>query len=447
MNLQEHLPLPKLWLHSFSVTNKALPKLLTVLVLYVVLSLVFVWLFKLVAMSLSFLLIPFLSGSKFTVVVNMLLLALVVMFIFQFFNFIFTTAGIKIIAQTAEDNRNYLLETFFDSLKPAFWMVCSYLLVALISIPGAVLTQWIPLVGVLFNIVLFFLVYIRLIYNKLFIALAGQGPIDGLVNSWKMTGGMRYIDTLLMVIMLVGTSLLYIVASFALFKILYTQIPLHAAQFFDLSKSVTGWVTLLVILAILAFFCLCQLATFVVLTFLNRYYENGGVAPKNVFAPNPAVSVALPNFNPAPLPEEHVVEGLPPDTDHIARQKETAAHAVHPAPEEPPTITGMVPLGAQQVSPEINEVTQRDELGITQSSINTTEEDTNEITQHLNQVYTPSKQDVVQHGDEDRMPTILFDDDMAKQLENNALQQYRTAHKQDDDKNPPQDDGPIKMSK
>ncbi len=463
MNLQERQPLPKLWLHSFAVANQALPKLLVILGLYVILSFIVLSGIRLFATPLSMLLIPFLSGSKLNIIVGGLLLAFAIMFIFQCFNCIFATAGIKVISQTAEQKPNYLLETFFDSLKPAAWMVLANLLISLITIPVAFISHWSALLGGLLNLVLLFLVYIRLIYNQTLIALEGQGPIDSLVNSWQMTGGMRYVDTLLMVIMCAVTGVIYFLASLAVFYILYTQIPLHAAQFFDLSKSVMGWVILGIIVGLVAFFCLCQLVTFWVLTFLNRYYAEGGTPVRPFGEPAPIASLPLPNINLPSDTEQHVEEGLPPDTDHIAKQKQAAQATNGPAPQQDAqTITGMMPLGskpaaqpqvqapvtpASSVPPAQNPNPHLDQLGITQSSINTTEEDTNEITQHLKQVYTPSKTDVVQQGDEDRMPTILFDDDMAKQLENSFLKHAAENKQGSTQPNPPQDDGPIKMSK
>lgn len=72
----------------------------------------------------------------------------------------------------------------------------------------------------------------------------------------------------------------------------------------------------------------------------------------------------------------------------------------------------------------------------------------NATQQHLNQVYSPDNAKVQQymHQEEDRMPTILFDDDMAAEMAKNQeileKQKEHSAHKQ-------QDNGPdnIKLSK
>jgi hypothetical protein len=65
-------------------------------------------------------------------------------------------------------------------------------------------------------------------------------------------------------------------------------------------------------------------------------------------------------------------------------------------------------------------------LGIKNTSVNMTETDTHAIDQHLNQVYTQKPEEVIQQAEEDRMPTIVFDDDLAKQLEKDVHQAQET---------------------
>ncbi|MBQ3667381.1 MAG: hypothetical protein II913_04915 [Elusimicrobiaceae bacterium] len=85
-------------------------------------------------------------------------------------------------------------------------------------------------------------------------------------------------------------------------------------------------------------------------------------------------------------------------------------------------------------------------LQITKTSVNTTEEDASEITQHLHQVYTPRDKEAVQHTEEDRMPTILLDDELAQQLEHQFLEEHKKQHPtQHDDSS--EDDNPIQLSK
>jgi len=64
---------------------------------------------------------------------------------------------------------------------------------------------------------------------------------------------------------------------------------------------------------------------------------------------------------------------------------------------------------------------------------------------HLDQVFQKAPEGVAQSGDEDRMPTILFDDEMAQQLEENR----KMFNKKEDKKSENNDEGPgsVKMSK
>ena len=95
-------------------------------------------------------------------------------------------------------------------------------------------------------------------------------------------------------------------------------------------------------------------------------------------------------------------------------------------PEAAPTMSGL------------------DELQVSRSSINATEADTTDISKHLDQVYTPKTDTEVQQGDEDRMPTILFDDELAKQL---LSDKQGVPSPNPDNQTPPEDPGSIKISK
>ena len=81
--------------------------------------------------------------------------------------------------------------------------------------------------------------------------------------------------------------------------------------------------------------------------------------------------------------------------------------------------------------------------------LTTVSPETNEmnVDEHLNQVYSPDNIKVQQymHQEEDRMPTILFDDDMAQDIAKN--QEMMSAKKEKN--NQPEDNGPenIKLSK
>ncbi len=142
----------------------------------------------------------------------------------------------------------------------------------------------------------------------------------------------------------------------------------------------------------------------------------------------------LGSFNQTPVPPADKTAGQPATT-----------------PVQPATPAEAQPQTQVAVPPETNatvRLSNSDELEgleISQSSISTGEQDNNEISQHLNKVYTPSNDNIVQYGDEDRMPTILFDDEMAKELEKTTRQ--NNANPSTDGTDNPPEPGSIKISK
>ena len=162
------------------------------------------------------------------------------------------------------------------------------------------------------------------------------------------------------------------------------------------------WLIVLIVLAgVFAFLTITSLA-FVVLVFLNLDY---GVN-RDSFIPMPQVEI---NEQPTQVfgKDNNV---LPPGAGN--------------------TVT------TQDVIPQVE---------VLQSSVKA-ETDHPEITQHLHQVYQPKPEDVVEYTEEDRMPTILFDDEMAKQLERQRTmwEEKMNSDKQERDDN---DSSSIKMSK
>ena len=84
-------------------------------------------------------------------------------------------------------------------------------------------------------------------------------------------------------------------------------------------------------------------------------------------------------------------------------------------------------------------------LSIVKASVKTST-DSDSAQEHLDQVYQQKKEDLIQYEEEDRMPTILFDDDMARQIEENR--QMWTVKKKEEEKPDEDNDGQtIKMSK
>ncbi len=505
MNLQQRQSLPRLWVYSFTVANRTFPKLAGILLAYVMVSYAIYQILQVAAMPVAMFLTPlFMSGSKVGIILTTLALVLVIWGLIQLYSSLFITLATRMIGQEAQQQKYPLLETVIDSLKPAFFAVIAGILVSLpallIYVPlYFVLKDANPLViksvDWLIRIILFFILYLRIVYAQPFIVLKSQGPIAGLVQSWRMTRGMKYLDTLLMLIMFGATVFIYVALLTGVLVALYHIIPLHFATLFDLSHTKIGWIMLLTILTMLVYFGICQVWTFLFVTFLNRYYTNDGGAfvsdPRDIQAaartdfidlpaveitPNPlrtASTAQTQNNNPLDLPMD------PVSTPQVPSQPITTPDVPAEPEKDPNEITGMRPLGSfdkPNVTPAVappaqtavaatpnehpssapmpeepkqtvrlSNADELEELEISQSSIATGEQDSNEISQHLNKVYTPSNENIVQHGDEDRMPTILFDDEMAKELEKTARQISNPA-KGGTDQNPPDPDS-VKISK
>ncbi len=84
-------------------------------------------------------------------------------------------------------------------------------------------------------------------------------------------------------------------------------------------------------------------------------------------------------------------------------------------------------------------------LSIVKASVKTST-DSDSAQEHLDQVYQQKKEDLIQYEEEDRMPTILFDDDMARQIEENR-QMWTVKKKEEEKPNEDNDGQTIKMSK
>jgi hypothetical protein len=164
------------------------------------------------------------------------------------------------------------------------------------------------------------------------------------------------------------------------------------------------WIVLLVCLGILWFFLIFSLLSFTILLFLNLDYGENRYS----FTPN------------------------------IVKEAEAKKNSFAPSKPEP------VNLNTQDVELITEEDMQS--LIVTQSSIKT-ENSHEHLSEHLDQVYQPKAEDFAQYSaEEDRMPTILFDDDMARQIEENRkMMEQQAQPKQQEDKG--EDSFSIKMSK
>ena len=310
-----------------------------------------------------------------------------------------TTACVRIIAAQAEKTRETISDCFFNSLVPAFYLFIFQLIVNIVSgIAGAV-SAFIPLVGPLLVLVPFVYFTIRLmLFGPLCIILRGQGPIAAFSYSWQLTSGHFWY--------LFGASVLacglYVLAIGAVLYGIVVGIPLYFADSFSLANLSIGWIIAFIVIALFFLFMAVSLYAFFVLLFLQIDFENAN-------GPQSAGT-----YQPAPM---YVTQG------HTMSQRDAAPD-------------GVVFQGGQQVE-------------IMQASIQS-EADNEALHQHLDQVYTPQPEINVEYKEEDRMPTILFDDEMAKQVEErqNFLHQQLSKNKQNAKKDDDDDSTfSIKMSK
>jgi len=238
----------------------------------------------------------------------------------------------------------------------------------------------------------------RLLYAPVAIALRSQGPIEAITYSFQLTAGSRVFTALGTLIIMMLLPLAFVAA---VLYAGYVTIPLYFADSFNLANLSPAWIGVLAAVGLLYIFILLALPALLVLVFLNQDYGYN----RDSFTPQAELKITS---------QETQVFGadnniLPPGAGNLVR-----------------------PEDVRQVQ-------------ITKSSVRT--EADHSMQEHLEQVYQPKPEDLVQYSEEeDRMPTILFDDDMARQIE-----QERTMweSKQTQDKlQKGEDDAPsVKMSK
>lgn len=239
----------------------------------------------------------------------------------------------------------------------------------------------------------------RLLYAPVAIALREQGPIAAVIYSWQLTEGPRIFTAL-------GAMLITFLLPFVfLGAVLYTgyvTIPLYFADTFNLAQLSPVWIGVLVAAGLIYLTILLALPAFLVLVFLNQDYGHN----RDSFAPQAELKITS---------QENQVFG---ENNNIL----------------PPGVGNLV------TSQDVHSVQ------VSKSSVRAaTDEDITE--QHLQQVYQPKPEDLVQYAEEeDRMPTILFDDEMARQIEQESTM-WQVKQEQDKAKKGEDDAPSVKMSK
>lgn len=431
----------RIWLEGFLLVNRCTGKLLWVVIISIVL---FVLVSALLALTIGTSgMLAMLQGGRAAQAVG--IGAVLAYFAFtlgaNIYGVIFCTVCWRLMAKEALGEKQPLAETFSSSVVPALYQIAAGFLIAipmiLLGMISAILARVSPVLVALLMIVLFFTVGIRLCYSFIAIAVADKGPIEGLLHSWKMTAGKNYTDALLMCLLLVGYVLLMYLFFAAIGYGFFVMIPLHFANSFSLAHPSLIWILVAFVLGIIALFWYFVLLAFPLLVFLNRnavLFDARNTEKDTTIVPLPGLH--LPDIRPNP---EHM------------QQNESTLHA-RPLPtqeiqalQQPQSKEERSQTALDEKAP-VQENASLEGFEVSQSSINTSEEDTNTLSEHLDKVYKPKPEDIVQYVDEDRMPTILFDDEMAKQLQANQDQYGTKPHNENTDK---KDNGPdtIKMSK
>lgn len=305
----------------------------------------------------------------------------------------------RLLAAKAEKSGESISNSFSAAIFPSVYMLV-FSIIAGVALAGlgivAAFSRSLWVMGALAVIVFFFGIA-RLIFAPLAIALREQGPVAAITYSWDLTGknypaviGMLLISSLLPPLVMGGIG-----------YALYVNIPLHFADSFNLAALTPPWYVLGALLGLFFIFLWFSMTAFIVLVFLNRDYGDN----RDSFVPLPEARLA-----------------------NQPTQVFGADNNVLPAnlgmPVRPEEVQG---------------------LSIVKASVKTST-DSDSVQEHLDQVYQQKKEDLIQYEEEDRMPTILFDDDMARQIEENR--QMWTVKKKEEEKPDEDNDGQtIKMSK
>lgn len=238
----------------------------------------------------------------------------------------------------------------------------------------------------------------RLLYAPVAIALREQGPIEAIRYSFQLTAGTNILTALGAMLIIMLLPLVFVGA------VLYggyVIIPLYFADSFNLAHLSPVWIGVFAGLGILYLAILLALPAFLVLVFLNQDYGHN----RDSFTPQ--AELKLNNRETQVFGKDNNI--LPPGVGNLVRPEDVAS------------------------------------VEVVKSSVSANAEDG--IAQHLQQVYQPKPEDLVQYAEEeDRMPTILFDDDMARQIEQERTM-WENKQKQDKTQKGEDDAPSVKMSK
>ena len=382
MDIREEQSLISLFIESFSLANRAGASLAACLLIFVLLVGGSLWL-----------MIHFFSS----VASHMLVMTIVWILFYTLMIGLTTVALFRLLGAKAERNNESVSDAFANAVLPFIYLILNQLIVGIAMVAVGFPLMLIPLLGTIIFALLSVYLVLRLGFAPLAIILRDAGPISALTYSWQLTKekALYVLGAYLM------AAIPSILASALIHGVRYA-IPTYFASSFDLANlSLTWMIALMVFVGILVFLSIASWA-FIVLVFLNLDYGINRAS----FLPMPQVEI---NEQPVQVfgTDNNV---MPPGAGNTVTTKDVAPH-----------------------------------VEVLQASVKS-ETDHPEITQHLHQVYQPKPEDIVEYAEEDRMPTILFDDEMAQQLQHERAmweEKMNTDKNERDDS----DSSSIKMSK
>jgi len=427
MNLYEPQNLFNLWLESFKVTYRTFLReilLATIVLLPAAVLAGLIYTMGMISpMAIVIFLIPFFLYSAFLYLVVPLAL-------------------FRLIDSYVGKNQETIFDCIFHAIVPVFYYlgycivvgVCQYILGRALHFASLSTT-----VIFLIKVVLFFAVWLRLIFAVMAIATREMGPIEALVYSWRLTSGKNYLKVVGAAFMYLVLPILAIAAMAVVIYALYVGIPLLAPNL-DISAMPNALFLLIVVLFFI--YCgligwFCEVFPFMVFFNMDACFMNQEVIkPGQILTEQPQQLQQQPQQQ-RPLPQRPLPQQPLPQ---------------QPLPQQPwGNKTGIVDDGEDvniyTVPGAPREEPEMEDLTVEKAEVKT-EGHADNLQDHLEQVYTPEDhQDLVQYGDEDRMPTILFDDTLAKQLEEHR--KMMMPENEDSSKKDSDNEGPtsIKMSK
>ncbi len=306
-----------------------------------------------------------------------------------FLSVVFSTAVIQILAAKIEQTGMSFYECFRYSLMPALYFLLSSII---LSIPSTAILFGASLTGS--NTIVFF-VYIALLlamlpfmFTQHAAALRYEGPISSLRYSWEL--GTAYYGRILLTLIGLALSFLCLVLAVAC-----------------IGKAVAPHI-------LAGFMAGKEMLLFTLMQYKLPYVITGLVVISLIYG------FILLTFM-------SVITALFLNLDYCKRATQSREIDVQP-----------MPINQAPVVPVPSEVM------VKQSSVSTQTDEN--VEKHLDQVYS-AQEHLAQalEQEEDRMPTLLFDEDMVKQL---AASEQELQKQQSKTNNPQQDDGPssIKMS-